>query len=200
MARYIGPRCRKCRALGMSVCGKGAKCALLRRQTPPGVHPAPRRISDYKRLLLEKQRLRYLYWLTERQFARYADGAKRLPGVAGKNLLELLEGRLDVIVYRLGWTPTLPAARQLVVHGHVLMNGRPVTSPSYQLAAGDRLSISETGRRIPMVAEAAQNPPALAVPYLSRTKKFEAKLEGRPRAEDIPVEVQTSLIIEYYAR
>lgn len=198
MARYTGPKCRKCRALGISVCGS-ANCALLKRAKPPGMHPPPRRVSDYKRLLVEKQRLRYTYWLTERQFARYATEAKRMGGVAGKNLLQLLESRLDAIVYRLGWAPTLPAARQLVVHGHILVNGRRVDRPSYQLSAGDRLSVAERSRKVPMLAEGAQNPPPVKPPYLERDT-FEARLLSRPQAEDIPVEIQENLIIEYYAR
>ena len=198
MARYTGPKCRKCRALGISVCGS-LHCVLLRRQRPPGPHPPPRRVSDYKRLLVEKQRLRYTYWLSEKQFARYASEAKRMGGVAGKNLLQLLESRLDAIVYRLRWAPTLPAARQLVVHGHILVNGRRVDKPSYQLGPGDRLSVSQRGRKVPMTIEGVKVPPPVSPPYLERNT-FEARLVSRPEAEDIPVEVQESLIIEYYAR
>jgi small subunit ribosomal protein S4 len=156
-------------------------------------------VSDYKRLLLEKQRLRFTYWLSEKQFAGYAAEAKRLPGVAGKNLMRLLETRLDAVVYRLGWAPTLPAARQFVVHGHFLVNGRRVDRPSYRLSAGDRLSVTERGRRLPLIAEGAQNPPPVSPPYLERDG-FEARLLMRPAPEDIPVQVQESLIIEYYAR
>jgi small subunit ribosomal protein S4 len=198
MARYTGPKCRKCRALGISVCGS-ANCALLRRQKGPGVHPPPRRVSDYKRLLMEKQRLRFTYWLSERQFARYAAEAKRMPGVAGRNLMQLLESRLDALVYRLGWAPTLPAARQFVVHGHILVAGRRVDRPSYQVRPGERLSVSERGRKVPLVAEGAGRPPAVSLPYLERDA-FEARLVSRPEAEEIPVEIQESLIIEYYAR
>jgi small subunit ribosomal protein S4 len=156
-------------------------------------------VSDFKRLLVEKQRLRYTYWLTEKQFARYAAEAKGMPGVAGKNLLRLLETRLDAVVYRLRWAPTLSAARQVIVHGHVTVNGRKVDKPSYQLQAGDRLSVTERGRKVPMIAEGAQNPLPLALPYLERDT-FEARLVSAPEAEQIPVEVQESLIIEYYAR
>lgn len=198
MARYTGPKCRKCRALGISVCGS-TNCALLRRPKPPGVHPPPRRVSDYKRLLVEKQRLRYTYWLTEKQFSRYAAEAKRSAGVAGKNLMQMLESRLDAIVYRLGWAPTLPAARQLVVHGHILVNGRRTDRPSYQLQPGDRLSVREASRKVAAIAEGAQNPPPLSLPYLARDA-FEARLVTKPQAEEIPVEIQENLIIEYYAR
>jgi small subunit ribosomal protein S4 len=198
MARYTGPKCRKCRALGISVCGS-AKCALLRRQQPPGVHPPPRRASDYKRLLVEKQRLRFTYWLSEKQFAHYAAEAKRRRGVAGKNLMQLLESRLDAIVYRLGWAPTLSAARQFVVHGHILVNGRRVDRPSYQLKPGARLSVRERSRQVPLLVEGATNPPPVSPPYLERDT-FEARLTMRPAAEDIPVEIQENLIIEYYAR
>jgi len=198
MARYTGPKCRKCRALGISVCGS-AKCALLRRQKPPGIHPPPRRVSDYKRLLIEKQRLRHTYWLTEKQFAHYAAEAKRQPGVAGKNLLQLLESRLDAIVYRTGWAPTLPAARQLVVHGHISVNGHTADRPSFQLKPGDRLSVNEKSRKVPSIAELAANPLALPVPYLQRDT-FEARLVTKPEADQIPVEIQENLIIEYYAQ
>ena len=198
MARYTGPKCRKCRALGISVCGR-ARCALLRRPKPPGIHPPPRRASDYQRLLVEKQRLRYTYWLTERQFERYVEEAKRMSGVAGKNLMQLLESRLDAIVYRLGWAPTMSAARQLVVHGHILVNGRRVDRPSYRLQPGDQLSVAPKSRQVPGIAEAVQTPLALSLPYLARDT-FEARLTMRPAAEDIPIEIQENLIIEFYAR
>jgi len=198
MARYTGPRCRKCRALGISVCGS-EKCALLKKEKPPGMHGPPRRASDYKRLLVEKQRLRHIYWLAEKQFAALATEAKRMPGVAGQNLLRLLEQRLDSLVYRAGWGKTMPAARQLVVHGHVEVDGALVDRPSYRVRPGQVIRVAEKSREVPMVKEGAENPPHVVPPYLARDG-FEARLTSMPEAKDIPVEIQETLIIEYYAR
>src|SRR4030042_6147474 len=124
MARYLGSTCKICRRLNFSVCGSD-RCALLRRETPPGMHPDLRRkMTDYKKRLLEKQKLRFSYWVSEKQFRNYVQEAFKSRGVSGAPLPSLLERRLDNIAYRLGLAPTVPAARQLVVHGHILVNGR----------------------------------------------------------------------------
>ena len=153
MARYIGPRCRVCRQLEFSVCGSD-RCALERRRTLPGMHPnLRRRVSEYKKRLLEKQKLRFSYWVSEKQFRNYVRKAFGKPGVSGENLLSLLERRLDNIVYRLGFAPTLLAARQMVVHGHILVNGRKVNRPSYLLREGDVVSLKEKSKKMSLVEE-----------------------------------------------
>src|SRR4030043_1178729 len=182
MAPYTGPRCRVCRQLGFSVCGSD-RCALERRSTPPGMHPNLRRkVSEYKKRLLEKQKLRFSYWVSEKQFRNYVRKASRKPGISGENLLSLLERRLDNIVYRLGFAPTLLSARQLVVHGHVLVNGRKVDRPSYTLRPGETLSLKEKTRKMPLVEEGLARSPARPVlPYVQTDKEnFKGMLTSIP--------------------
>jgi small subunit ribosomal protein S4 len=202
MARYAGPRCRKCRQLGFSVCGS-QRCALERRTTPPGMHPDLRRkTSDFKRHLIEKQKLRLSYWISEKQFRNYVKEAFKKHGISGETLLGLLERRLDNIVYRLGFAPTIPAARQMVNHGHVLVNGRKVNVPSYILRQRDEISLREVSKKMALVEEGlarSQARPALS--YLQVDKvNLKGVLTALPKREEIPLQINEGLVIEHYTR
>jgi small subunit ribosomal protein S4 len=199
---YLGPKCRKCRQLNFSVCGS-ERCALSRRDTRPGMHPFARgRMSDYKMRLLEKQKLRYSYWVSERQLRGYVKKALSQYGKAGENLLRLLERRLDNLVYRLGFAPSIPAARQLVVHGHIMVNGDKVDRPSYGVRPGEKVSLKESSKKMVLVQEALVR--SQARPELSYVKADRRKLLGSliaiPRREEIPLPIDEGLVVEYYAK
>jgi len=202
MARYLGSRCKKCRQLGLSVCGSD-RCALLRRNFPPGMHPdLRRRTSDYKKHLLEKQKLRFSYWVSERQLRNYVKKAFKKHGVSGENLLSFLERRLDNTVYRLGFAPTLMAARQMVTHGHILVNGRKVNIPSYLLKEGDEISVTEKIKKIALIEEGLAR--SLSRPSLPYIEVDKANLRGRltslPERVQIPLEINEGLVMEHYAK
>ncbi|HEY8394515.1 MAG TPA: 30S ribosomal protein S4 [Thermaerobacter sp.] len=201
MARYTGPKHAMCRRVGRPLCGS-PKCPALKRPYPPGQHGPGRRqkLSEYGRRLLEKQKLRFMYGVLERQFRRYFERAQRARGNTGERLLQFLETRLDNLVYRLGFAPTIWAARQLVVHGHIEVNGRKVDRPSYQVRPGDVIAVREKSRRIPLIQESLEN--AQRVPdYLSvEPEKFQGTLLRVPARDEIPVDVEESLIVEFYSR
>jgi len=202
MARYLGSRCKICRQLDFSVCGSD-RCALFRRKTPPGMHPDLRRkMSEYKKRLLEKQKLRFSYWVSEKQFRNYVKEAFEKPGIPGETLMSLLERRLDNVVYRLGFTPTLLAARQLVVHGHVLVNGRKVDRPSYGLRPGEVVSLKEKSKKMLIVEEGLARSPARPVlPYLEVDREnLRGALTSIPESAQIPLEINEALIMEHYTR
>ncbi len=202
MARYLGSTCKICRKLNFSVCGSD-RCALLRRETPPGMHPDLRRkMSDYKKRLLEKQKLRFSYWVSEKQFRNYVKEAFKKPGIPGETLMSLLERRLDNVAYRLGFAPTLLAARQLVVHGHVLVNGRKVDRPSYALRPGEVVSLREKSKKMLIVEEGLARSPARALlPYLEMDKEnLKGGLTFIPERVQIPLEINEALIMEHYTR
>lgn len=203
MSRNTGPKHRMCRRAGMPLCGS-PKCPALRRPYPPGQHgKRPRRkTSEYGRQIFEKQKLKFIYGVTERQLRRYFEMAKRGRGTTGERLLQILECRLDNLVYRMGFAPTLPAARQLVTHGHVLVNGKKVDIPSFPVKPGDVLELRERSKHLDLVttsleARAKGNLPA----YLSVDPEARrGRLERLPAREEIPVPVDDSLVIEFYAR
>lgn len=201
MSRYTGPKCKKCRQLGFSVCGS-LNCALSRRQTRPGMHAlSPQSVSPYKQRLTEKQKLRFSYWVSERQLIRYVRKARSMAGLPGENLLKILECRLDNIVYRLGFAPTLHGARQLVNHGHILVNGRKVDIPSYIIKPGDLITLKEKSKTILPVQQGFERrlsrPP---FPYIELDENnLMGKLLHQPSREEIPLKINENLIIEYYA-
>ncbi|MEW6380286.1 MAG: 30S ribosomal protein S4 [bacterium] len=202
MGRYIGPKCRICRSLGYSVCGS-ANCALLKRSGRPGMHPAGQtRMTDYKKRLTEKQKLRFSYWLSEKQFRGYLEKAMRQPGVAGENLLRLLERRLDNLVYRMGFAPTRLAARQLVGHGHITVNGRKASIPSYSVRPGDTIAVREGSRETATVQEGLERSASRPkIPYLEVDRAaFQGKLISIPQRDEIPADVDENLVVEYYAK
>mgnify|MGYP006077724543 FL=1 len=147
MARYTGPKCRKCRRFQASLCGK-ANCAINRKNLPPGPRPTRRRkISDAGQQLIEKQKVRFAYGLMERQFRGVYNQASKMPGETGLNLMSLLELRLDNIVYRLGLAATRSQARQIVTHGLVSVDGNKLSVPSARLKIGQKISFTERGKR-----------------------------------------------------
>jgi small subunit ribosomal protein S4 len=175
----------------------------LKRETPPGMHPDLRRkMSDYKKRLLEKQKLRFSYWVSEKQFRNYVKEAFHKPGIPGETLLSLLERRLDNVVYRLGFAPTLLAARQLVVHGHVLVNGRKVNRPSYALRPREAVSLMEKSKKMLIVEEGlARSPARPLLPYLEVDKEnLKGALTSVPQRAQIPLEINEALIMEHYTR
>lgn len=208
MSRYTGPVCRLCRREGMKLFLKGercytSKCAIDRRGTPPGEHPTSRRkTSEYGVQLREKQKARRIYGMNERPFRRYFARAARRKGVTGTTLLQMLERRLDNVVYRAGFADSRPEARQLVRHGHFEVNGRKTDIPSFLVHEGDVVAVREKSRGIPVIQRAAEGaaqrtPPGwLDVDYTN----LRGKVLRFPLREEIDVPVSERLIIELYSR
>jgi len=200
MARYRGPQWKKARRLGFSITETGKE--LQKRQTPPGQHGNARRrkLSSYGLQLQEKQKVRYMYGLNEKQFRILFDRAKKIKGVQGVNFLLLLESRLDNVVYRLGLSTSRRGARQLVNHGHVLVDGKRVDIPSYQLKPGQKISLREKSQNHPAVVASLE--------LVTSRKDFvtfdENKKEGvfvrLPERAELNQEVQENLIVEFYNR
>lgn len=209
MARYTGPVCKLCRREGMKLFLKGAKCStnkcpMEKRAYAPGQHGRSRRFkqSEYGRQLREKQKMKRIYGVLERQFRRYFDIASRQKGITGENLLQLLERRLDNVVYRLGFAPSRRAARQLVRHRHFAVNGRVVDIPSYLVKPGDRIQVREKSRTLDVIhASMRRVKEGRLVPWLELDK---AALVGTfreiPSREDIPVNVSEQLVVELYSK
>ncbi|WP_202078544.1 30S ribosomal protein S4 [Caldalkalibacillus salinus] len=200
MARYTGPTWKISRRLGISLSGTGKE--LAKRPYAPGQHgPTQRKkLSEYGIQLQEKQKLRHMYGLNERQFRRLFDDAGKMPGVIGENFMILLESRLDNLVYRLGFGRTRRAARQLVNHGHITVNGKKVDIPSYRVKVGDVIGLREKSRNLDVVKDALESRNHLPE-YLSLD---ENSLEGTytrlPERSELPAEITESLIVEFYSR
>jgi small subunit ribosomal protein S4 len=208
LARYLGPVCRLCRREGMQLYLKGDrcytdKCAIDRRHYPPGQHGQRRsKVSDYGTQLREKQKVRRIYGVLEKQFSSYFEKAERQKGVTGTNLLVLLERRLDNVVYRLGFANSRSQARQLVRHNLILINGNRVNLPSYLVRKGDVVQSTEKGRVLPMIKDAMEAVARRGTPAWLEFNKDEAK--GRvvmfPSREDITMPIQEHLIVELYSK
>ena len=195
----IGPKHRMCRRVGAAVCGR-PNCPTNKRPYPPGQHGrARRRLTEYHIRLLEKQKLRAIYGVGEAQFRRYFRDATRHKAVTGEELLRLLETRLDSIVLRLGWAQTMRQARQIVSHGHVLLNGKRVDIPSTTVRAGDTIEATPAAKNFLSIREALEvtpDPPA----YLERDKDaVRGRLARAPERDEIPlpVPVEERLIVEF---
>lgn len=203
MGRYTGPKHKLCRRVGEPLCGS-PKCPALKRPYPPGQHGSRtqnRKLSEYGVRLLEKQKLRRIYGLMERQFHRYFERASRSRGNTGDILLQLLETRLDSLVYRLGFARTMAQARQLVNHGHIAVNGRKVDIPSYQVRPNDVISVREKSRDLAIIQEALETNRVEPPSYLSLdAERLEGKLLHIPERSEIPVAVDEKLIVEFYSR
>ena len=209
MARYKDSVCRLCRREGIRLYLKGDrcysdKCAIERRSYPPGEHGQGRRpkVTPYGVQLREKQKARRIYGVLEYPFRNYFHRASRKQGVTGEILLQLLETRLDNIVYRLGLAPSRPAARQLVLHGHVHVNGRRVNVPSFSVRPGDSVSIAPSSQKLAAVTEAVTNRRRTEMQaWLNfEEKTMTGVLLQVPAREDIPVPVQEHLIVELYSK
>lgn len=202
--RSSAPRLKVIRRLGTPLPGLTRKSAE-KRPHPPGQHGVGKRRTtktDFRRRLEEKQKLRFHYGISERQLRNYFAEASRTRGITGETLLSLLERRLDNIVFRLGLAPTIPAARQLVTHGHVLVNGKRVDRASALVDTDDEISISERGRKIAGVAQSVESGPQVALPaYLQKgDDPYTGRVSGRVTRQDIPFIVDETAIVEFYAR
>ena len=212
MAKYTGPVCKLCRREGEKLFLKGQrcytpKCAIERRNFPPGDHGREsqfrrRRVSDYQRQLREKQKTRRIYGVTERQFRRYYRDALQRRGLTGENLLQMLERRLDNIVFRLGYAVNRFQARLLVTHGHFNVNGRRTDVPSMRVRPGDQIEVREGSRarsyfkELPALAETRTVPR-----WLERDlRRLAGKILQNPERQDIDASLNEHLIVEYYSR
>ncbi len=208
MARYRGPSCRLCRREGTKLFLKGDrcysdKCAVERRNYPPGQHGQRRpKFSSYGEQLREKQKVKRIYGLLERQFRLTFERAERQKGITGANLLVLLERRLDNMVYRLGFAPSRAAARQLVTHGHFTVNGRKVNIPSYLVSPGDVIELKPSSRNIQMIQESLEAIVRRGVPsWLELDKEqFRGKVLALPTREELTMPVREQLIVELYSK
>ena len=208
MGRYIGPWSKHDRRLGVVVSGKkSAPKILSRRNFPPGQHGRTkgrrRKLTEYGVRLLEKQKLKLLYGgLREKQFKRYFDEASRSKGNTGQVLLQLLERRFDNVVYRLGFASTRRQARQWVVHGHFLVNGRKVDIPSYRVEPGDIIEVKPSSRDIPQLVENLQNIDPRSIPSWLELDKdnLRGKVIDLPKDIQLEVPVNLQYVIEFYSR
>lgn len=206
MARYTGAVCRLCRREGMKLFLKGDrcytdKCAFTRRGYAPGQHGQSRKkMSNYGLQLREKQKAKRIYGVLEKQFRKYYEKADRQRGVTGENLLQNLEMRLDNVVYRLGYGNSRKEARQLVTHGHFLINGKKVDIPSYHVAVSDVISVREKSRSSELFKTFAENPKTLPAWLQANADNFEGKVVSIPSREEIDVPVNETLIVELYSK
>ena len=208
MARYTDASCRQCRREAMKLYLKGDrcysdKCAIERRNYPPGQHGQSRgKFSDYGLQLREKQKIKRMYGLVEKQFKSYFKEADRQKGVTGTNFLVLLERRLDNTVYRLGFANSRSQARQLVRHGHLLVNGRKVNIPSFLLRTGDTVTVAEGSRNLVIINEAMSAMPRRGLPVWLEldTTKFEGIFKIYPSREEMNLPVQEQLVVEFYSK
>lgn len=201
MARYTGPRARISRKFGEPILGDNK--ALQKKAYPPGMHgkAKKRKVSEYAVQLAAKQKAKYTYGLLERQFAKLFDKASRKKGVTGEILLQLLEARLDNTVYRLGIAPSRRAARQLVSHKHIMVNGEIVNVPSFTLKAGDTVSVRERSKSLESITTSLSIQGAKKYPWLEwDSSEFTGKLIHVPVREDIPENINEQLIVELYSK
>ncbi len=208
MARNIGPRCRQCRREGEKLFLKGEKCftdkcAIERRNQAPGQHGAKTpRVSDYGKQLREKQKIRRIYGVLERQFRLVYKAADQRKGVTGENLLQILESRLDTVAYRMGFGASRPEARQVVRHNGILVNGKRVNIPSYQVQPGDVVEVAQSAKgqlRIKGAVEAAEGrgfPDWVEVD----TKGLKGTYKARPQRAELPPTINESMVIELYSK
>lgn len=209
MARYRGSVCRLCRRETEKLFLKGSrcysdKCALERRNFPPGQHGfnVRRKISDYGVQLREKQKVKRIYGLLEKQFHAYYVKATRQKGVTGENLLAMLETRLDNVVYRLGFAPSRKSARQLVRHRHFTVNGRTVDIPSFIVKPGNVIKVRDKSKSLEIIHMALRESDRVVdMPWLRLNKaNLEGELLEKPKRADIPLAVQEQLIVELYSK
>ena len=211
MARYTGPSCKLCRREGAKLFIKGArcnsdKCAFERRPFIPGDHGSGKgfrkRLSDYGVHLREKQKVRRIYGILERQFRKYFKMAALRSGVTGENLLQLLETRLDNVVYKMGFAPSRKSSRQLIRHGHVLVDGRKVNIPSFLLKPENEILIKESSRMMNLIQESLEASTDVSVNDWFQVDKnnLSGKILSIPRRDQIQLDVDERLIIEYYSK
>ena len=209
MARYIGPVCRLCRREGMKLFLKGErcyteKCAIEKRNFAPGQHGKTRKskLAGYGVQLREKQKVKRIYGVLENQFRRYFEMADRTRGITGETLLQLLERRLDNVIYRLGLGTSRAQARQFVLHGHFLVNGRKVDVPSYQVKAGDTITVRGTSAQNASIVHAMEEVKGRGIPeWLTfDAGQMTGKIQSLPTRAQINLPVQEQLIVELYSK
>ncbi len=200
MSRYTGPAYKKSRHLGFSTLENGKE--LAKKPYAPGIHGTDRKRkpSEYSVQLAEKQKIRFMYGLNEKQFRRTFDKAQKMAGIAGENFLMLLESRLDNVVYRLGMAKTRRAARQVVNHGHITVNGVKVDIPSYQVKVGDVIAVKEQSLDHPAIKEAVESTKVLPKFVEFDKNKLCGKLVRLPERSELNQEINESLVVEYYNR
>jgi small subunit ribosomal protein S4 len=208
MARYTGPACRLCRREGIKLFLKGercysAKCAIDRRAFPPGQHGQRRtKATEYGTQLREKQKVRRIYGVLEKQFRKFFGAADRQRGITGENLLVLLERRLDNVAYRMGFASSRAGARQLVQHGHISINGKKATIPSMLVKPGQVLALLGTSKENPAVVESfkAQEKRGFPSWVEMNVDKMEGSFKALPSKDDISLPVKEQLIVELYSK
>jgi len=208
LARYTGPSCKICRRERQKLFLKSErcfsdKCAVERRNYPPGQHGQRRgKVSGYGTQLREKQKVKRMYGVLEKQFRRYFSEADRQKGITGENLLALLERRLDNVVHRLGFAGSPGQSRQLVLHNHILVNGSRVNIPSFIVKVGDIIEVREKSRTIPTITESLEAVARQGIPpWLELNKEtFQGKVIGLPERKDITAQIQEQLVVELYSR
>jgi small subunit ribosomal protein S4 len=200
------PRLKIIRRFGVQLPGLTRKDAE-KKPYPPGQHgqskTGRRKTSEFRRLLEEKQKVRFNYGVSENQLRRYLVLARKMPGRAGDNLLAVLERRLDNVVFRMGFAPTIPAARQLVSHGNIRVNGKKVDRPSYLADSGDEVSVAPKARERAQLMENVERGPQLRLPsYIAMdpADKFAGRVIGSPMRQDVPFPVNGQSLVEFYAR
>lgn len=208
MARYTGAVCRLCRREGQKLFLKGSrcygeKCAINKREYAPGQHgQARKKLSEYGLQLREKQKAKRYYGVLESQFAHYFELANKKSGVTGENLLQVLESRLDNVVYRLGFALSRAEARQLVVHGHFQINGKKVNIPSYLVKPGEVIALKEGSRSLPKIKDILEQTDGKAIPkWLDLdTNTMQAKVVALAQRDDIDLDIEEHLIVELYSK
>jgi small subunit ribosomal protein S4 len=201
MARYTGPKVRISRRFNEPVMGENK--ALQKKNYAPGMHgkTKKRKVSEYATQLAEKQKAKYIYGLLERQFAKMFDKASRKKGVTGEVLLQLLESRLDNVVYRMGIAPTRRAARQLVIHKHVTVNGEVINVPSFSLRAGDEVGVRERSKSLEAITNSLTTHSAKKYAWLEwNNSEMIGKMLHIPLRSDIPENINEQLIVELYSK
>ena len=199
MARYTGPAFKKSRRYGFSTLESGKD--LRRRTSAPGQHGTSRKkLSEYGIQLQEKQKVKFMYGLTEKQFRKTFDEAGKKKGMHGVNFLIMLESRLDNLVYRMGMAKTRRASRQLVNHGHILVNGKHVDIPSYQVKPGDVISVKESSMNHPVINECIEATTNRVAYVTFDSKKKEGTYVRYPEREELNADINESLIVEFYNR
>lgn len=208
MARYTGPVCRLCRRESQKLYLKGdkcftEKCAIEKRNYAPGQHgqARARKMSNYGMQLREKQKVRRYYGILEAPMRKYFEAADKMKGITGENLLKILESRLDNVVYRLGLAESRAQARQLVTHGHFLVNGKKLDIPSYLVNVGDTIEVKDKSKNSVKIKELQENHQGNVLPWLQfDAEKLSGKVIGESTREDIDLPIEEHLIVELYSK
>ncbi len=207
MARYTGPVCRLCRREGLKLYLKGDKCftdkcPVTKRNYAPGQHGQSRKkVTEYGLQLREKQKVKRFYGISESQMARYFDMADKMQGITGENLLHLLETRLDNVVYRLGFAGSRAEARQLVTHGHFIVNGHKTDIPSFRITQGDVIQVREKSRTSEKIKSLVENHGGTQVPWVDvDLEALKGTIVAEPSRDDIDIPIEEHLIVELYSK